>query len=307
MAGNIRSIKALYKSINDTRDQYIAQIDKEKYGAPLKAIIVHFAVDAINTVEQLLPIQADRFVQTFYRQVLATNDTLNPITDDALKDLSIFPLHIIKTNFIETCGQMMDVIQTAFESAERNMKRTVTVYATDAFDMNEVPADYSPSVFPFMGEGWMKDDADAVRDGDESEFPEHLQTMVYEATEKLVDDVNAQVAKVRDPVAVAIRTCETIPEDISQALLAELDQYVVEMQESLDKAKEAAADALRSGQPESYDDKSTVKYWDLVMDSDANGVKFTRDLNEIAGRIVNNMINMYERISQVYGNNNNNN
>lgn len=188
------------------------------------------------------------------------------------------------------CNEAVDVIQTVLTAAVDNMKRAHSSY--DLHRSSSVPSGFVPVVFPYIQLVLAGDYKEQKNKSEEFEFPQHIQTFIYDLASKQADDVNEQVKAARESLEFGLQACETLSNETKTDLLAKLDDNIAQNQRKIDKAKEDAADDLKKTLP----DDETPEYWSFLRIAQENGDNYAKALNDLGSKTLGDIINLYEMI-----------
>lgn len=288
-----RAINKLYKPIIDTEAKYLANLDEDEDADVIKQIISKISRSSFETVERLLLAENDRMTQSYFGEVM--NVHLQPISAANLKNLLVLPLYSIKTDFMRLCDETLDVIKIVLDGAGNSMKRAYVAYHDDRFDIKDVPRDFVPVIFPYIQLIIADDWEEMKKKQEESEFPQHIESVLYDLTSKMANDVNNQVKEASSSLLAAIKSCDALSDETKKGLEAQLNDAIGQSELNIDKAKEEAADDLKKSLPDSFDDK-TAHYWSLLDIAQSSGDEYAQILNDVGGNIMGDITNLYDMI-----------
>lgn len=289
-----RTINILQKPIMDMEAEYSANVEEGPNSNVLNRIISHFADIGMQTLERMMLTGGDRLAHSYYAAAMQLSspavtaaDLLNPIK---------LPLHTIETSFKSLCNELLDAIQIVMTGTLRNMKRTENAYDDDSFDMKNVPSDFVPVVFPYMTLVLANDYTDMKANMEDSEYPQHIETTIYNLLSMMESEVNRQVKAAYAALVVAINTSDKLTEENKKGLILMVDRDIGKAERRLDNAKENAADNLKKELPDSFDDPS-ISFWSLLVTAQNNGNECAKDFNYHGQKIMGDLINWYEYIT----------
>lgn len=213
-----------------------------------------------------------------------------------LGDIVAFPIYAIKAKFMNLCKDMTTTMEAIFIGAASTMKRMrVASRRAQIFDVRRVPWNFVPVVFPYLQIALHLDwwSANNGNDNDVTTYVQSVQERVNDEVQKMIDNIAGQMKMARDMLSIAIQVTPAYDDNAKMDMLNELNGDFDANQDEIGGILFMVNDTIDDLVPTSFgeNDEDLHPFLQIVQEL---GYKVTKDLNNLGGQMMNDIINMYD-------------
>lgn len=293
-----KAINKLYQPVVDAEAKYSVIDDQIDGSAYAKEAISKHSSEGIETIERIMLTEEDRFTQSYFQAVMKTPE--KPRNEENLKNPLLLPLYSIKTDFIRLCDETLDIVQTLLDGAINNMRRTHDIFHVEPASVRNIPKEFVPVVFPYSQLVLASDLKDMVVKKEDSEFPQHIEKIMYDLQTQLAADMNKQIKAAGVALEATINAATSLSKEIRDGLLLKVSDIISNGDKNIIGARENAADELKKNLPESYNEKEQ-HFSELLSVTQEDCDDYAKNVNYWGNEVMNDLVNIYDDLKGLVG------
>lgn len=278
--------------------KYVSVVDAKSEGSALVIeSIANYTREGVIRLTYLFDLQGEKLAQTYHDAIHVFAQSAR--TADDLDNPLLLPLYSIKTDFIRDCSAGFDVIQSAIDANKDNIRRVHETFNTEPANIPNVPKGLMPVIAPFVQAHFFNDFVEMNKKNDVRNFTQHIVATTIDLELELSNVMYSQIVAAGDVLDVALNTTTKLTHDVKRALMDKIRLKQSSCENDINDMTAKALDDLRINIPQYYDEPKNAPHWELSTICQENIDEYARKMNEIAGKAINDIVNLFQLINDM--------